>query len=88
MLQKIIRSYERGVSEHGWLSSRFSFSFADYYNPKQMSFGALRVINDDVIAPSTGFDMHSHRDMEIITIVLDGEVTHEDSMGNQKKVTA
>lgn len=88
MLQNITRAHERGVSEHGWLSSRFSFSFADYYNPKQMGFGALRVINDDSIAPNTGFDMHGHRDMEIITIVLDGEVTHEDSMGNKKKVEA
>lgn len=73
----------RGVSEYGWLSSRFSFSFADYYNPKRMNFGALRVLNDDTVAAGHGFDMHPHRDMEIISIPLYGEITHKDSLGNE-----
>jgi redox-sensitive bicupin YhaK (pirin superfamily) len=88
-MEKIIhRAEERGVSEHGWLSSRFSFSFADWYEPTRMGFGALRVINDDVIAPSSGFGAHSHRDMEIITIVTSGTVTHKDSIGNIGTVPA
>lgn len=81
-------AHERGVSEHGWLSSRFSFSFADWYNPERMGFGALRVINDDVITPDSGFGMHPHRDMEIITIVMNGAVTHKDSEGNEGVVSA
>lgn len=79
---------ERGISNHGWLTSRFSFSFADWYNPARMGFRALRVLNDDHIAPSSGFGMHPHRDMEIITIVTKGAVTHEDSMGNHGAVQA
>ncbi len=73
---------ERGVGEHGWLHTRFSFSFADWFNPNRMGFGALRVLNDDIIEPEKGFDMHPHKDMEIITIVTDGVVAHRDSMGN------
>lgn len=73
----------RGVSEHGWLSSRFSFSFAEYYNPLRMNFGALRALNDDTVAASHGFGMHPHRDMEIISIPLYGELTHKDSLGNE-----
>lgn len=82
MSYRIHRSEERGKSELGWLSSRFSFSFAEYHNPKRMGFGALRVINDDRIKAGTGFGMHPHRDMEIITIVLKGGVEHRDSEGN------
>ncbi len=72
-----------GRANHGWLNTHFHFSFANYYNPNNMSFGALRVINDDLVAAQTGFDMHPHRDMEIISYVVDGALTHEDSMGNR-----
>ncbi|MCU5469411.1 pirin family protein [Bacillus paranthracis] len=72
-----------GRANHGWLNTHFHFSFANYYNPNNMNFGALRVINDDLVAPQTGFDMHPHRDMEIISYVVDGALTHEDSMGNR-----
>jgi len=76
------------VSSQGWLESRFHFSFAQYHNPQNMNFGVLRVMNDDVIAPHTGFGMHPHRDMEIFTYVLEGELTHEDSMGNKETLKA
>ncbi|MDD5211783.1 MAG: pirin family protein [Sulfuricurvum sp.] len=76
----IHRANERGVAEHGWLHSRFSFSFADYHNRERMGFGVLRVINDDVIEPQSGFGMHPHRDMEIVTIVLKGSIEHTDSL--------
>ncbi|MDD2382741.1 MAG: pirin family protein [Sulfurospirillaceae bacterium] len=72
------------LAEHGWLTSRFHFSFAEYHNPNNMHFGALRVLNDDLILPKTGFDTHSHRDMEIVSYVVNGEITHKDSMGNAK----
>lgn len=78
----IHRANERGVAEHGWLHSRFSFSFADYHNPERMGFGVLRVINDDVVEPQSGFGMHPHRDMEIVTIVLKGSIEHTDSLGH------
>lgn len=82
------RAEERGVAELGWLHSRFSFSFAEYHNRERMGFGALRVINDDIIEPGGGFGMHPHRDMEIITIVTGGALEHRDSEGNHGIVMA
>jgi redox-sensitive bicupin YhaK (pirin superfamily) len=76
------RSQERAYFDHGWLQTYHSFSFADYYDPSNQNWGALRVFNDDVIGPGKGFGTHPHRDMEILTYVLDGELEHRDSMGN------
>lgn len=88
MQKTMHRDSERGGGEYDWLNTRYSFSFANWYNPERMGFGALRVINDDRIAPSSGFGAHSHQNMEIITIVTSGTVTHKDSIGNTGTVPA
>jgi len=86
MIRKISHQH-LGRSNRGWLRSLFHFSFAEYYNPDNMNFGVLRVLNDDLVASKTGFDTHPHRDMEIISYVVHGELTHGDSMGNKSTIS-
>lgn len=84
----IIRAAERHFTNFGWLKTYWLFSFANYYDPRNIQFGALRVFNDDVVDPGKGFPTHPHEEMEIVTIVLDGEMTHADSMGNKTVIRA
>ncbi len=88
MKKTLHKADTRGVAEHGWLSSRHTFSFAEYHDPERMRFGLLRVLNDDVVQPSMGFGTHPHENMEIISIPLVGELRHQDSMGNIQIIRA
>ena len=83
---KIRRSNKRGSANYGWLDTHYTFSFSDYYDPQFMGFRDLRVINEDFIEPAQGFPKHGHRDMEIITYMIDGELSHRDSMGNGETI--
>ena len=83
MTTQLFKASERGKADFGWLKANYSFSFANYFNPKSIQFGMLRVLNDDTIAPGMGFGTHPHENMEIITIPLEGALMHRDSMGNE-----
>ncbi len=87
-MMDIIPSAGRRLSDHGWLKSYFLFSFGDYYDPENLAFGSVRVFNDDTVAPQSGFPAHPHANYEIVTIVLSGEITHQDTMGTRQKVKA
>ena len=86
MKKTIHRSETRGLAEHGWLKSRHTFSFANYYEPKRMNFGLLRVLNDDIVQPGMGFGTHPHDNMEIVSIPLSGELAHKDSTGTKQVI--
>ena len=83
---KVRKSNKRGSANYGWLDTHYTFSFSDYYDPQFMGFRNLRVINEDFIEPAQGFPKHGHRDMEIITYMIDGELSHRDSMGNGETI--
>ncbi len=85
-MTEIVEARNLFLADHGWLKSRFHFSFAEYYNPANVHFGVLRVLNDDIVAPGTGFGTHPHRDMEIVTYVVEGCLTHKDSMGHERSL--
>ncbi len=84
----IIQSESRGSADHGWLRAKHTFSFAEYQNPERVEFGKVRIINEDRIAPGKGFGTHPHKDMEIVTYIIDGAIEHKDSMGNGTVITA
>jgi redox-sensitive bicupin YhaK (pirin superfamily) len=87
-MMNIIKAGERHFQDHGWLKTYWLFSFDSYYDPKNIQFGSLRVFNDDKVEAGQGFDMHSHREMEIVSIILNGAITHQDSLGNKERVKA
>ena len=82
-MQKIIQENKHFKQDHGWLNTYHHFSFGEYYNPEKVQYGPLRVFNDDIVQPGTGFDFHPHKNMEIVTYVIDGELEHKDNFGNQ-----